>query len=362
MTGDRITAWLEERIDLWPLRHLIQKKVIPVHRHTVWYYFGGMTLFLFGIQVATGILLTLYYRPSGEEAYESVQFIMTEVQFGWLIRSIHSWSANLLVLTMMIHLFSVYLTQAYRKPRELTWVTGILLFGVVLFFGFSGYLLPWNVLSYFATKVGTEMAGQFPLVGHVLMRLLRGGDEVTGATVSRLYGIHIAILPALMTVILGLHLFLVQKQGMSVSPVVERDQAGRPLRTMPFVPNFLLRDLFGWFVTLGFLAALAALFPWELGQKADPFAPAPAGIRPEWYFVFMFQSLKYIPAKIGPFDGEVLGILGYSLGGLLLLLVPFLDKRSASGKPSPLFRWIGIGIIAYIVVFTALGYFAPTLK
>ncbi|MDE2059853.1 MAG: cytochrome bc complex cytochrome b subunit [candidate division NC10 bacterium] len=362
MTGVRITAWLEERIDLWPLRHFIQKKAIPVHRHTVWYYFGGMTLFLFGIQVATGILLTLYYRPSGEEAYESVQFIMTDVQFGWLVRSIHSWSANLMVLTMMMHLFSVYLTQAYRKPRELTWVTGMLLFGIVLCFGFSGYLLPWNVLSYFATKVGTEIAGQFPLVGQVLMRLLRGGDEVTGATVSRFYGFHIAILPATITVILGLHLFLVQKQGMSIPPAVERAHRGQPLKTMPFVPNFLLRDLFGWFVALGLLAALASLFPWELGQKADPFAPAPAGIRPEWYFVFMFQSLKYIPAKIGPFEGEVLGVLGFSLGGLFLLLVPFLDKRSASGEPSPLFRWIGIGIIAYIVIFTVFGYVAPAMK
>ncbi len=362
MTGVRITAWLEERIDLWPIRHIIRKKVIPVHHHTVWYYFGGMTLFLFGIQVATGILLTLYYRPSGEEAYESVQFIMTDVQFGWLVRSIHSWSANLMVLMMMIHLFSVYLTQAYRKPRELTWVTGMLLFGIVLFFGFSGYLLPWNVLSYFATKVGTEIAGQFPLVGHQLMRLLRGGDEVTGATVSRFYGIHIAILPALTTLILGLHLFLVQKQGMSVPPVVERAYRGQPLPTMPFVPNFLLRDLFGWFVTIGLLAALASLFPWELGQKADPFAPAPAGIRPEWYFVFMFESLKFIPAKIGPFDGEVLGVLGFCLGGLFLLLVPFLDKRSALGEPSPLFRSIGISIIAYIVIFTVLGYLAPGLK
>ncbi|WP_337287036.1 cytochrome bc complex cytochrome b subunit [Candidatus Methylomirabilis sp.] len=362
MTADRITSWLEERIDLWPLKHLIQKKVIPVHRHTVWYYFGGMTLFLFGIQVATGILLTLYYRPSGEEAYESVQFIMTDVQFGWLVRSIHSWSANLMVLTMMVHLFSVYLTQGYRKPRELTWVTGMMLFGVVLFFGFSGYLLPWNVLSYFATKVGTEIAGQFPFVGHILMRLLRGGDEVTGATVSRFYGIHIAILPALTTLILGLHLFLVQKQGMSVPPTVERARAGRPLPTMPFAPNFLLRDLFGWFVTLGLLAALAALSPWELGQKADPFAPAPAGIRPEWYFVFMFQSLKYIPAKVGPFDGEVLGVLGFTLGGLFLLLVPFLDKRSALGEPSPRFRSIGIAIIAYIVILTVLGYVAPAVK
>jgi len=359
---DRITAWLEERIDLGAIKHLLHKKVVPVHRHSIWYYFGGMTLFLFVIQVVTGILLTLYYRPSAEEAYQSVQFIMTEVQFGWLIRSIHSWSANLMVATMMIHLFSVYLTQAYRKPRELTWVSGMLLFGVVVFFGFSGYLLPWNVLSYFATKVGTDVAGQVPVIGHFLVRLLRAGDDVTGATLSRFYGIHIAILPALTTVILGLHLFLVQKQGMSVPPDVERASAGQPVKTMPFVPNFLLRDLFGWFAALGVLAALAAIYPWELGQKADPFAPAPAGIRPEWYFIYMFQTLKYIPAKVGPFDGEVLGVLGFGLGGLFLLLVPFLDKRTARGEPSPLFRWIGIAIITYIALFTALGYLAPAPK
>jgi len=356
MSVNRVMDWIEERIDLSAVRHLLQEKVVPVHHHTVWYYFGGMTLFLFGIQVVTGILLTLYYRPSAEEAYESVQFIMTEVQFGWLIRSIHSWSANLMVATMMIHLFSVYLTQAYRKPRELTWVTGMLLFGIVLFFGFSGYLLPWNVLSFFATKVGTNVAGQVPVVGYSLVRFLRGGDEVTGGTLSRFYGLHIAILPLLTTLILGIHLFLVQKQGMSVPPDVERASAQQPIRTMPFAPNFLLRDLFGWFAALGALAALAAIYPWELGQKADPFASAPAGIRPEWYFVFMFQTLKYIPAKLGPIDGEVLGVVGFGIGGLFLLLVPFLDKKTALGEPSPLFRWIGIGILVYIVLFTALGY------
>ncbi len=358
----RIIDWIEERVDVSAARHLIQEKVVPVHHHTIWYYFGGMTLFLFIIQVITGILLTLYYRPGAEEAYESVQFIMTEVQFGWLIRSIHSWSANLMVATMMIHLFSVYLTQAYRKPRELTWVTGMLLFGIVLTFGFSGYLLPWNVLAFFATKVGTNVTGQLPLVGRTLVRFLRGGDEVTGATLSRFYGIHIAILPAVTALILGLHLLLVQKQGMSVPPDVEKAAARQPIKTMPFIPNFLLRDLFGWLAALGVLAALAAIFPWELGKKADPFASAPAGIRPEWYFVFMFQTLKYIPAKIGPIDGEVLGVLGFGVGGLFLLLVPFLDKKSARGEASPLFRWIGIGVIVYMVAFTALGYLAPAPK
>ena len=352
-----LTAWLDERVDVGEIQEFIRHKVVPVHRHTVWYYFGGMTLFLFTIQVCTGILLLLYYRPSAEEAYESVQFIVTEVQFGWLIRSIHSWSANLMIATLMIHLFSVYFTQAYRKPRELTWVSGIILLGIALFFGFSGYLLPWNTLAYFATKVGTDVAGQVPVVGHLMARILRGGEDVTGATLSRFYGIHVAILPLLTTGVLGLHLFLVQKQGMSIP--VELERSGRPPKTMPFFPNFLLRDLVGWLTALAVLAALAAYFPWELGFKADPFAPAPAGIRPEWYFMYMFQTLKYLPAKIGPIDGELVGVMGFGLGGLFLLLAPFLDRKAARGEKNPLFFWIGVGLVSYIVVLSVLGYVAP---
>jgi cytochrome b6 len=352
-----LTTWLDERVNLEEIREFVRHKVVPVHHHTVWYYFGGMTLFLFTIQVVTGILLVLYYRPSAEQAFESVQFIVTEVQFGWLIRSIHSWSANLMIAVLMMHLFSVYFTQAYRKPRELTWVTGMLLFGLLLFFGFSGYLLPWNTLAYFATKVGTDVAGQVPVVGHLILRVLRGGEDVTGATLSRFYGIHVAILPLLTTLILMVHVFLVQSQGMSVPPELEK--SGRPVRTMPFFPQFLLRDLVGWLSALAVLGALAAYFPWELGIKADPFAPAPAGIRPEWYFMYMFQTLKYLPAKIGPIDGEVAGVLGFGLGGLFLLLVPFLDRKTARGEESPLFLWIGVGIVVYIVVLSVLGYVAP---
>jgi len=353
----RVSAWVDERVDLSGLRELIRHKVVPVHRHTIWYYFGGMTLFLFIIQVCTGILLLLYYRPSAEEGFESVQFIMTEVQFGWLIRSIHSWSANLMIATLMVHLFSVYFTRAYRKPRELTWISGMILFGVALTFGFSGYLLPWNTLAYFATKVGTDVAGQIPLAGHLITRILRGGEDVTGATLSRFYGIHVAVLPLLTTGILGLHLFLVQKQGMSVPPEIER--SGHPVPSMPFVPHFILRDLVGWLSALAVLGALAAYFPWDLGVKADPFAPAPAGIRPEWYFMYMFQTLKYLPAKIGPLDGEMVGVLGFGLGGLFLFLVPFLDRKTTKGEESPVFFWIGVGIVIYIVVLSVLGYVAP---
>jgi cytochrome b6 len=347
--------WLTERLGLEALRELARSKTVPVHRHTVWYYLGGMTLFLFGVQVATGILLMLYYRPSAEGAFESVQFIVTKVPFGWLIRSIHSWSANLMVATALIHLFSVFFLKAYRAPRELTWVTGFLLLLLVLAFGFSGYLLPWNKLAYFATKVGTEIAGAVPLVGRFVVRFLRGGDHVTGGTLSRFYGWHVAILPAVTTVVLGLHLVLVQRHGMSVPPSVERD--GGPRRVMPFFPHFLLRDLFGWTLALGVLAALAALYPWELGEKADPFAPAFAHIRPEWYFMFMFESLKLVPGgSVLGVDNEALVILGFGVLAGFGLLVPFLDRGLARRGRSPAFTAAGALALVYVVGMTAFGY------
>ncbi len=356
----RLWMWLDQRVGLKDLEKLARKKEIPVHRHGIWYYLGGMTLFLFIVQVTTGILLLLYYRPSAEEAFESVQFLMAEVQFGWLVRSVHSWAANLMILTLFVHLFSVLLLKAYRPPREITWFSGMALLGLALGFGFTGYLLPWNELAYFATKVGTEITSAVPGIGPFAGRLLRGGDEVTGATLTRFYGIHVAILPATAVALLGLHLYLVQRHGMSVPPGVERD--GGASRVMPFVPNFLLRDIVGWLSALAVLAALAAYFPAELGKKADPFLPAPAGIRPEWYFMFMFQTLKYLPSHILGIEGEVAGILAFGLGGLFLLLIPILDRRTARGQPSRLFTWIGIAIILYMVLFTILGYTASATK
>ena len=356
----RLWTWLDQRVGLAELEHLAHKKRVPVHRHGFWYYFGGMTLFLFVVQVVTGILLLLYYRPSAEEAYESVQFLMAEVQFGWLIRSVHSWSANLMIFALFVHLFSVLLLRAYRPPREVTWLSGVGLLGLALAFGFTGYLLPWNELAYFATKVGTEITGAVPLAGPFLLRLLRAGNEVTGATLTRFYGIHVAVLPAVATVLLGLHLYLVQRHGMSVPPSVER--AGGQTRTMPFVPTFLLRDVVGWLSALAALAALAAFFPTELGRKADPFAPAPIGIKPEWYFMFMFQTLKYLPAHILGLEGEVVGILAFGLGGVLLLVLPFLDRRAARGERSPLISWIGVGVLVYMLALTYLGYTASATK
>jgi len=342
--------WLEQRIGMESIRDFLSRKRVPVHSATIWYYFGGITLFLFVIQVLTGVLLLLYYRPTPAEAFESVQFIVTQVEFGWLVRSVHSWSANLMVLTALIHMFSVFFLKAYRSPRELTWLSGMILLFLTMAFGFSGYLLPWNTLAFFATKVGTDMAGSLPLVGDFLLRFLRGGEEVTGATLTRLFGFHVAVLPGLTTLLLLFHLAMVQKWGISSPP------SNPEPRTMPFYPNFVLRELMAWYGALAVLGALAALFPWELGTKADPFAPAPAGIRPEWYFLAVFHTLKLVPSRIWIFEGEVLGILAIAAAVIAWTLLPFWAQVRAEEKPSALITGIGVFVVTYLAVFTALGY------
>jgi cytochrome b6 len=354
-----VRKWLDERIGLDGIVDFMEHKKVPQHRYSHWYFFGGMTLFLFGVQVLTGILLLLYYRPSPNEAYESVEYIMTQVRFGWLIRSIHSWSANLMILTASVHMFSVFFLKAYRKPRELTWLSGMLLLFLLLGFGFSGYLLPWNTLSFFATKVGTDIARQLPVIGKWISVFLRGGEDVTGATLTRFFAFHVAVLPGIATALVALHVLLVQRFGMSVPPSVEAEWEARPSerREMRFFPNFLLRELMAWYVALAILGGLAAFKPWELGTKADAFASAPPGIRPEWYFMFMFQTLKMIPAKIWFLDGELLGVLGFNAAFAVWVLLPFFDR----GRDGRAQRWItGAGVFAlgYVVIMTVYAYFA----
>ena len=352
---ERFQKFFYERLGLSLLAGLAAKKLVPIHRCTPFYFLGGMALFLFFIQVVSGVLLSLYYKPSPDQAFESVQAFMTEVDFGWLIRSVHAWAANLLIGILFLHLLTAYMMRAYRRPRELTWVSGILLIGLFMAFGFSGYLLPWNQLAFFATRVGTALVGVVPVVGPDLLLLARGGENVTGDTLSRFYALHVAILPLLTLAVLGLHLFLVQHHGMS-TPDREAQRCGGPDRvpTMSFVPDFLLRDAVGWYLALGILAALAALFPWELGEKAEPFSSAPEGIKPEWYFLFMFQALKQLPGHILGMEGEMLGVLFFGCAGLVIFLVPFLDRGRFSRLVLNILATLAV---AFFIVMTAWGYF-----
>jgi len=348
----RAGSYLEARFRYSALVEFGRKKKVPEHRHSFWYYFGGLCLFLFAIQVLTGILLLLYYVPSVDAAHESIRFIMSQAKFGWLIRSVHSWTANILIGVIFIHMFSSFFLKAYRTPRELTWVTGFLLLIIFLAFGFSGYLLPWNELSFFATRVGTDIAGAFPVVGKALKAFLLGGPEVSGATLTRFFWLHVAVLPAAALIVIGLHVLLVQILGMS-KPIGVGET-----REIAFYPDFILKDAQVWLLVLAAIGVLCVFFPWEIGQKADPFAPTPVGIKPEWYFTFLFTTLKIVPPHVFSVEGEVLALLAFMLGAFLWMLVPFLDRRASREQKSPVFSIIGFLILLYIAVMTVWTYLA----
>lgn len=360
--GERAFEWIDERLKIKALVSYMGSKTVPRHSHSIFYYLGGLTLFFFIVQVITGILLLMYYRPGADSAYESVRFIVSEVSFGWLIRSLHSWSANLMIMAAFLHMFTVFFTQAYRKPREMTWLTGIGVLGLAMTFGFSGYLLPWNELSFFATRVGTGMAGAVPVIGKTLLIAMRGGEEVTGATIGRFFGLHVAILPAVFVGLLTLHLIFVQRQGMS-EPIDWATGKHEEKKQMKFFPDFLYRDALVWLIALDVLALLAVFFPdgigvihWPLGEKADPFGAPPAVIRPEWYFMFAFQALKMLPAHILFIEGELVGMAVFAIGGLIWLLVPFIDRKSANNERSKLMIAFGVIVVTFMVAMTIIGY------
>lgn len=211
-----IFNWLDERLGLTNMYQVVLDRKVP--RVNWWYTLGSASLFLILVQVVTGIMLTVYYVPSPDQAYDSVQYIMNEVQFGWLIRGIHHWGSSLLILVVFIHMLRVFFYGAYKYPREFTWLTGVVLLLATLGMGFTGYLLPWNQRAYWATTVGTEIAGTTPFIGDFVMRVLRGGSVLSGVTLARFFSMHIWIIPAVILITLGIHLYLVVRLGISNIP------------------------------------------------------------------------------------------------------------------------------------------------
>lgn len=352
----KVYDYLNDRLALDEIKLFASKKTVPLHRHTFWYYWGGISLFCFMVQLITGVLLLVYYRP-GPEAYESVRQITYNIHFGWLIRSAHNWSANLFLLAVFVHMFSVFFMKAYRAPREFGWWSGLALLGLGMIFGFSGYLLPMDELSYFATKVGLEIPNAVPVIGPVVANILRGGLEVGEHTVQRFFALHTVILPFLFLPLLMFHLWMVQKHGISTPPAEEaKPKAER--KTMPFFPNFLAKDLAMWLITLNVIALLASLFPWQLGPAADPLKPAPAGIHPEWYFMSQFQTLKVVGNLIPGYLGEMVGMGLFTLGLVLWAAVPFYDTDSKNGKRARNATYFGLFALSVIVITTIWGYAA----
>jgi len=345
-------GWLASRFDLEAFNRFFEsqaKKPLPVT--TGWFHtFGSLALILLLSQVITGILLLIYYRPTIKEAFVSVRFIMNEAYMGWLYRQVHAWGANLMLIFVFLHMVRTYFMGSFKKPREITWMMGVLLFILTLVFGFTGYLLPWNQLAYWATTVGTEVAGAIPIVGEWLKTLMRGGPHVGEETLSRFFVIHVIILPWGLFFIVAVHLFLVRLQGIATTEKVGKERKLKAGEGIPFFPHHVLKEGVLFFIVLGTLITLSILLPFELGEQADPLI-TPHAIKPEWYFLPMYQVLKYFP--------KLTGIFIVSLAPLMLFFWPFIDRTpERDPRKRPVSVVFGILVLLSLVLFGMMGHFA----
>ncbi len=215
----KVMNWLDERLGLTGIYDSVLDRNIP--KVNWWFTLGSASLFLVGLQGITGIFLTVYYVPSPDHAYDSIQYIMNGVAYGWLIRGIHHWGATLMVIVVFIHMLRTFYCAAYKYPRELTWVTGVVLLLATLGMGFTGYLLPMNQKAYWATTVGTEIPGTIPIIGPFLTQVLRGGVGISAVTLARFFSLHIWFLPALIALTIGIHMYLIIRLGISYIPTKE---------------------------------------------------------------------------------------------------------------------------------------------
>ncbi|MFQ5690536.1 MAG: cytochrome b N-terminal domain-containing protein [Gemmatimonadota bacterium] len=339
----------EERFGWDSIRNRLLTRPIPAEvgwLHTL----GSVTLALILVLIATGVLLTLNYAPATEHAYHSVRYIERRVTLGGVVRGLHHWAASFLVVTLFLHLLHSFRHLAFRRPREFTWCTGVVLLVVVLAFAFTGYLLPWDEKAYWATVVGTNMTAQLPVVGTPLLHILRGGAEVGAATLSRFYGAHVALLPAALLTLIVLHLYLVVLHGISSRrerkserPAANPDDAATG-RSVPFWPEIMAMDAAAMMLTFALLLLVALRVGAPLEAPADPtntgYVP-----RPEWYFLPLFQLLRFFPGS-----AESLVAVGLpALGVLILLALPWWS-RPLLDRPWGRASLLGAGGLAVVGV------------
>lgn len=315
----RLFNWFDQRVGIRQLLHEALDEPIPGGARLA-YIFGSGLLFLFLSQVVTGIFLALYYVPSADHAHTTVSYITKEVMAGSFLRSLHSYGSSAVVVVLLLHIFQIFIFGSYKGRRELLWISGCLLFGLMIGMAFTGYLLPWDMKAYFATAVGTNIASEVPLIGDWLKRVMRGGAEMGTLTLSRFYVAHVFMLPAGILALIATHVFLFRKAG-AAGPISE-DPVNPRQPTERFYPRQVIMDMGFSLLLVAVLGLLAYLVPAELGPEADPadtkFLP-----RPEWYYLPVFQWLKYWPGS-----RAIIGIviIPAIIVGLFVGL-PFLDRR-----------------------------------
>jgi ubiquinol-cytochrome c reductase cytochrome b subunit len=306
--------WLDHRIGYRTiLRHTLDE---PLPKGTGWFFTtGSVLMLLIGTQLATGVVLAMYYVPSPALAYDSVRYVMDSLTLGWLLRGLHFWGASFLVVAAGIHMMRVFFFGSYKAPREVTWITGVVLFFIILGFSLSGYLLPWDQKAYWATTVTINVAKSAPVIGEFQADVMRGGSELGALTLGRWYAAHVFLLPAALLVFIVSHILLMRKHGIS-GPVTP--QAGPPTR---FYPWHVIKDTVMMAAVFALLITVAMKFPAHLDEVANP-ADSAYVPRPEWYFLALFQLLKYFPGPLEPVGTLVLPALIVAF----LLALPFIDR------------------------------------
>ena len=341
----RFYKWLDLRVGIDSLLHEALDEPIPGGARWA-YVFGSVLLFLFISQTITGIVLALYYVPSADHAHTTVAYIVKEVTGGSFLRSLHAYGSSAVVIVLLLHLTQTYLYGAYKGRRELLWISGCVLLALMLAMAFTGYLLPWDQKAYFATTVGTNMAADVPFIGTWLKRFMRGGNEMGTLTISRFFVAHVFLLPAALIGFVAIHVYLFRKAGAAGPP--SADPIKPELPTQRFYPRQVVMDTVVALVMILILGGLAHFAPFELGPRANP-ADTQYIPRPEWYYLPIFQWLKYWR---GPY--AIFGIVIIpAITALLLVCVPFIDRRL---ERRPWRRPIAVGVFLFILAcFVAMG-------
>ena len=354
----RLRDWIEERAGVSTFEKFGQDylaKPVPPHVNYA-FTLGTAALVLFMTQIGSGILLSFNYSCSLGQAYDSVQRITFDVPSGWLIRSFHAWGAHMMVFVLMLHMLRVFWYGGYKKPRELTWIFGSQLLLLTMLFGFTGYLLPMDQVSYWGTVVATEPMFDLPLAGDTIGRVVRGGDDVNDSTLSRFFIIHVFILPATVGALVAAHLYLVGRLGISSKESVtdETSKGYKNLMKESGVPfkRHMYREVTTVVVVLSLVIVLAVLFPGHLGPRATP-DTTPTGVKPEWYFLPVYQFLKYVP--------KLVGLLLVNLVVVLFVLLPFLDRNPERrpGKRKGMMLIAAAGLLATLAM-GAVGHFSES--
>ncbi len=354
-------SWFFDRLDLGPALRLLGENLRnPLPPHVNWLFtLGASITCLLALQLFSGILLMVHYKPSAREAYGSIEKIMDEVTLGWFVRGLHSWGAHLVMILLLMHIIRVFVYGGYKRPREMTWVLGVMLFAVVASFGFTGYLLPWDQMAYWATVVATEASATLPIAGPLIKEFMVGGTEVADGTIGRFFVLHVVVLPLALLGLVGLHLFLIRFQGVSTMGRTDLPEpTPKELATAggkPFWPFHVLKDLTSCYIIIGILVTLALLFPPSLGEPANPFL-TPTGIKPEWYFLPAYQLLKYVPAEVG--------VQVPPLFLFLLILLPFVIDRSPQRHPRQRVKVIAVGtiVIGLVILLGIIGHLSETTR